>query len=735
MKLSPERFGPDGLAQEDLPAIQDVRRRLLNGWLSTLSILGFPAAVSGAIQASQHGMYAYAVAYLSIYAIFLGSVLVLRKASTNLRSALAILSLFAISVVILTRIGLSGEGDILLVAVCVMTAVLLGLRTGLVAVGVCVVTLCIIGAGMVFGFIPIDAERMLNSQTATAWITTVISFTMISIGLIISPEMFQRRLNESLEMVRRHSDETELANQLLRDEMNRRMEVQDALRESEQHYRDLVQSANSIILRMDTSGRVTFFNAYAERFFGYAESEILGKSVVGTIVPNRDGSGRNLAAMIEAIGRNPEKYASNENENMKRDGRRVWIAWTNRAVFDKEGTLSEILCVGNDMTERKKLEEQLRHVQRMEAIGTLAGGIAHDFNNLLASITGYTELALLDGAEDEKVRSHLHQVLSAGKRGKHLVDQILAFSRETVQEKRPTDMKVLVEEGLGFVRATLPTTVEIREDVRLESAMTYGEPTQIHQVLMNLCTNAGHAMQDQGGVLEVGLAEIEIDKRTGMGGSDLAPGVYLDLKVRDTGHGMDRAILDRIFDPFFTTKERGRGTGMGLAVVHGIVKGHGGAISVESEVGKGTTFHVFFPRYEREEGAMEVEAGKPLSTNKACILLVDDEEAIVSLGHQMLERMGHEVVGRTSSFEALEAFRAQPDRFDLVVTDLTMPKMTGIDLAQKILEIRPDIPIVLCTGFSEPVDPKRARGMGIRATLRKPFLIRQLTEAIREALA
>lgn len=391
--------------------------------------------------------------------------------------------------------------------------------------------------------------------------------------------------------------------------------------------------------------------------------------------------------------------------------------------------------------EKERLEVQLRHGQKMEAIGTLAGGIAHDFNNILGVIMGYTELALLDVPEGNSLRRKLDEVSKASNRAKDLVSQILAFSRKggkDEQERKPVQISLIVKEVLKMLRSSLPTTIEIRQNIKTQNIKTgmatvLADPTQIHQVLMNLCTNAAYAMRDKGGILEVSLADVDIDSDAAAKHPDMTPGRYQRLTVSDTGHGMDSAVMERIFDPFFTTKGPGEGTGMGLAMIHGIVKNHDGVITVHSKPGKSTTFQVFLPTAESVVTA-EPEHFTPLPLGNERILFVDDEETLVSVGQQMLEGLGYEVVGRTSSIEAMDVFRTQPDKFDLVITDMTMPNMTGADMTKAIMRIRPDIPIILCTGFSEVISEEKAKAIGIREFIMKPITSRKIAETIRSVL-
>ena len=384
--------------------------------------------------------------------------------------------------------------------------------------------------------------------------------------------------------------------------------------------------------------------------------------------------------------------------------------------------------------EKLNAEAQLQQAQKMEAIGTLAGGIAHDFNNILGAIMGYSELIKMKLPEESDLISDLDQVIRAGERARDLVRQILTVARQQRQEQRPIQIRYIINEALNLLKATLPSTIEIREDLAKDAGIVNADPTQVHQVIMNLCTNAGHAMQEDGGVLTVELANVEIDDLSASRHLDLNAGSYLRLTVSDTGYGMTSEIMERIFDPYFTTKDTGEGTGLGLSVAQGIVKAHGGTITVYSEPGIGTTFHVYLPVIQEAERAEKEESEAPLPTGNERILFIDDEQVLVEIGSQMLERLGYEVVTKRSSVQALELFRAEPDRFDLVITDMTMPEMTGDKLAQKFMKIRPDIPVILCTGHSKQISEQKAKEIGIRAFIMKPILRRTIAETIREAL-
>ena len=785
-----------------------------------------------------------------------------------------------------------------------------------------------------------------------------------------------------------------LGNLMVMSEKRRRYE--EKLRESEERYRELVENANSIIMRMDRNGRVTFINEYAQSFFGYRASEIIGKSVVGTIVPEKDSAGIDLQAMIMDIGAHPQLYVSNENENMRRDGSRLRIAWTNKPFFNELGEVSEILCVGNDITERRKaedlakeatikmqevvratrvglwdwildtnkvhfstewkrqigyeeheliddftewesrvhpddlvqtlakireaidvprpdcqvefrfrhkdgsyrwilalisvligdngkatrllgthiditerkqaekdlrhsyelmsyiikhntsalavhdkalnylfvserylqdykvkekniigkhhydvfpdlpqkwrdvhqkalsgitssaendrydredgsiewttwecrpwyqgngeiggfvvytevvtdkiksaeqkllLQKQLSQAQKMEAIGVLAGGIAHDFNNILGAILGYAEMVQDDCPIGSRMRNDIDRVVEASHRAKELVKQILAFSRQTDTEEKPLQPTLIIKEAVKMLRPSLPSTIDIQQNIDPDVGLIFADPTQIHQILTNLCTNAFHAMEETGGILTISLKNKELHLSDLVSEPDVQPGLFVDISVADTGPGISPQIVDKIFDPFFTTKEVGRGTGMGLAIIHGIAKKSGGVVSFQSSPGEGTIFHVYMPVYISTSTLTdEIPPIELIQPGIERILFIDDEKMLAEMGKTMLERLGYKVTMATSSIEALKTIQNQQENFDLVITDQTMPDMTGIDLARRILQIRPGMPIILCTGFSNLISEEKARIYGIKGFAMKPLAKKDLAALIRTVL-
>ena len=507
-----------------------------------------------------------------------------------------------------------------------------------------------------------------------------------------------------------------------------------ALLATTNRYRVLFENAGDAIFVLDLTGRILDANRIACERLGYSRKELL----------SRNWSDIELRKPDESAEDRLKKLCRAENlifetEHKCRDGKILPIEMSICiAQYDREPNL---LIIARDITERKEAEKekallqaQLRQSQKMEAIGTLAGGIAHDFNNILTPISGYTELALRKIPEDSKARNNLEQVLIAVQRAKSLVRQILTFSRRDEQQRCSLEIQSIIKEALKLLRASLPSTIEIRSSFNSKGSIT-ADPTQIHQVMLNVCTNAHHSMRENGGILEIRLDDITLTHRQSQNLPDLKPGRYVCLTISDTGHGMTKEIVDRIFDPYFTTKPEGEGTGMGLSVVHGIVKSHGGSIAVESEPGKGSTFRVFFPgNQEKTQKNDEMDSSAPLPRGNENILIVDDEKTVTHVMEQMLVDLGYHVSTVNSSLEALELFRQTPDSFDLVISDSTMPKMTGAKLISEIHRVRPHIPVIMATGNREEINPEQAQAMVTRFFLLKPPSIKDLARAVRSVL-
>ncbi|VAX22874.1 hypothetical protein MNBD_NITROSPINAE04-702 [hydrothermal vent metagenome] len=382
---------------------------------------------------------------------------------------------------------------------------------------------------------------------------------------------------------------------------------------------------------------------------------------------------------------------------------------------------------------KKELESQYRQSLKMQAIGVLAGGIAHDFNNILSAIIGYTDLTMDRLPEGSRERDNLGEVMKAGRRAKALVKQILTFSRQEDQEKKPVELYLIVKETLKLLRASVPSTIKMKEDIDPDSGSVLADATQMSQVVMNLCSNAEFAMREKGGELIVSLREVDLDNELAKNNPSLADRKLIKFSVTDKGCGIDPATMERIFDPFFTTKKAGDGTGLGLAAVHGIVTSHGGAITVKSKPGLGATFDVYLPKADKP-AVDEIKKIFQACKGNERILFVDDERPLVRLGMEALGQFGYDVVGETSSVEALNRFRATPEKFDLVITDQTMPNIAGDELAREMIKIKNNIPVILCTGFSKTITPEKAKNIGIRDFILKPVLANELAVTVRKTL-
>jgi PAS domain S-box-containing protein len=498
---------------------------------------------------------------------------------------------------------------------------------------------------------------------------------------------------------------------------------------AQEKYKALFENAVMGIFQTSLEGHIISANPELARILGYGSPEELMSAVTADRLYVQPNQRSELMRLFQEKGTLQEQ----EVQLYRKDGSTTWVVVSCRAVLDKSG--KPLHCDGYmiDTSDRKLLEKQLRQAQKMEAIGTLAGGIAHDFNNILSAVIGYAEMALRNPEVSGKLRHHIEQIYKAGNRAGDLVEQILAFSRQSDENRYPLRISPIVKEALKLLRASIPSTIEIHQNIQSEPDSVLANPSNIHRILMNLCTNAAQAMSGRKGILEIGLAPVDIKPNDVLIHQGLTPGMHIKLSVSDTGQGISHEIIDKIFDPFFTTKKPGEGTGMGLSVVHGIVKSYGGTITVQSEVSKGTRFEVYLPLLIEEEKKQPKEAA-PIVGGVECILFVDDEESLVELGEGMLTGLGYKVVGRTSSLEALELFRAHPDWFDLVITDVTMPNMTGLELARELMLIRPDIQVILCTGFSELVTSESVKSLGLREVIMKPILLEQIDASIRRLI-
>ncbi len=519
-------------------------------------------------------------------------------------------------------------------------------------------------------------------------------YWFITLGLTFIVAIFFVRISYAKRILKQQANELEVNRDRLEEVVEERT---NELSQSEKKYRALFENEQDAIIIYDPKTMIiSDANPAMSEIYGYSHEELVGMDCL------------ELSAEVQKSIKTASKASKSGQFSVKLR----WHKKKDGTVFPLELVVYSIELSGKlvgftvikDLTEQKKaqkekknLENRLNQAQKMEAIGTLAGGIAHDFNNILGAILGYAEMARDDCPSGTTVVKDLDKVLEASNRAKDLVTQILAFSRQGDAERIPVQPTSIVGEAIKMLRPSLPATIEINQDITSTTSLVLADPTQIHQILMNLCTNAFHAMEETGGKLDIALKETHLGTEDLVYEPDVEPGTFIQLSVCDSGPGISPTTKERIFDPYFTTKENGKGTGMGLSIVHGIVKSYGGYISLYSELGEGTVFHVYLPVIE-EDALPEIETIEQVVGGKERVLFIDDEKILTEMGKDMLERLGYHVTTRNSSLTALETFQNQPDQFDIVITDQTMTGMTGVDLARRMLQVRPDIPIILCTG-------------------------------------
>lgn len=511
--------------------------------------------------------------------------------------------------------------------------------------------------------------------------------------------------------------------------------VQKKVKEEQLVLAKVIHQAAEGVMTFDQDTRVLYLNPAWEKICGVNAGEVVGNWFDDQPCTEKNQAFFRAVKNVIKTGESIKEQFLNERS----DGSRYQVEASISPVITEHSDVVRYVAVIHDITYETELQDQLRTAQKMEAIATLAGGIAHDFNNILAAILNNTELVLDDLPQDHELREHLEVVYQAGGRGKDLVKQILTIGRQNIQERKPVIIEIIVKECLHLLRATLPSTIEIRTSITPNLGLVAADPSQLHQVILNICTNAADAMAEQGhGLLEITLEEATLSSRARDLQAALKPGSYLKLSIRDTGHGMERDVLERVFDPFFTTKGQGKGTGLGLSVAHSIIKNHGGLLNVESVPGQGSEFHVYLPKVHCTREQPERDNTLMVAKGHEKILFVDDEPDLVFAGKKILEKLGYEVVADTDSRAALQSFMVRPDSFDLVITDQTMPHMTGEMLAKEMLKIRPDVPIILCSGNglfdSTGISMAKARAIGIREFMQKPYERSEMSQLIRQLL-
>lgn len=507
-------------------------------------------------------------------------------------------------------------------------------------------------------------------------------------------------------------------------------ESEELLQVEKDHLETITRNIGAGLVIISKDYKILWENKVFSQISGGIQGENCFKTIfqLDTVCP-----GCKLSEIFES-GKN---QLSHEQQGLDASGNRIWFEIIATPIKDRDGNITAALELVVPITQRKlaeeekeKLEKQLRFSQKMEAIGTLAGGIAHDFNNILAAILGYTSLAQMDLEDADKVKEDLDQIYKGAIRAKELIQQILTLSRETEQQKQPLEIGMVIKEALKLLRSSLPTSIDIKHKI-ISREKVFSDATQIHQVIMNLCTNAYHAMRDSGGILTVSLTDAVITKEIYIPKIEIPPGKYVVLKVEDTGDGMSDNVMERIFDPYFTTKEVGEGTGLGLSVVHGIVKGNKGYISIYSEVGVGTCFMIYLPVFEGETVTESISIiTPPVPGGCEKILFVDDEAPIANLAKQGLEKYGYRVTTCSNGKDALHEFEKNVNDYDLIITDMTMPQMTGIELVEHVRKLKPGFPIILCSGYSDLIRKKQIENLNL-SYLEKPVEMKELVRVVR----
>ncbi|WP_051309183.1 hybrid sensor histidine kinase/response regulator [Desulfogranum japonicum] len=511
-------------------------------------------------------------------------------------------------------------------------------------------------------------------------------------------------------------------------DLTEQREVEYSLRKSQEQWEKTFNAIDDIVTILDTDMKIVKINRAGFEALGLSSNDIIGRHCHELFADLKKACPK---CPILKTKRTFEPYSKEVTH--EKLGKTFLVSAA--AILDTEKNLTHIVHTAKDITEKKKIEAELLQAQKMEAIGTLAGGIAHDFNNILTSILGYAELAKSSAPVKSELSKDIDQVLRATQRAIDLVRHILSFSRKADYSLKPLEPHLIIKEALKMMRASIPSSIRIQEEIDDHCGWIMADPTSIHQIIINLCTNAQHAMEREKGILSIRLYRQAVTQEDLRGEQDGSIGQFIVLEVSDTGNGIEPKILERIFDPYFTTKEDGKGTGLGLAVIHGKVKDFQGFIRVKSKVGQGSTFSMYFPALESHiNNQIPTAPEGPIPKGTERVLVVDDEEAIANLTKVTLEKLGYTVTAFTSGMEALKKLRENADQFDVVITDQTMPGMNGGELAKEILKIRPDMPIILCTGYSSILSKEEAIAIGIRKYLKKPLQRKELAQACRELL-
>ena len=720
------------------------RARILFSILFAAMLFVTFASITGIATAVEQGAWG-----LIIFNLFGDTICVFlifsRRLKYTTRASVTLMMCYATGIAVILSVGPLSGGAVWLFAFAVLVGILLGARPAVFAILLNAGSLSIIAWLMAAGKYGADFPFF---QTPQIMVSAIVNFVVMNAivavsvaslvkGLVVTSEnkgaLAESLKQEQVQLVR--------AKEELEIEITERKQAQKDLGESKEKYRRFIENAPMAVYTINTEGAFTYGNKKLLEITGYRMEEWLNKPFHPIVHPD------DLELVVDKVYKrisgqgNPDPY---EIRIFHSSGDIMWVEIVSESIFEKsESGANKLVGMQSFMTditgrkkaekERTRLEKELHQSRKMESLGTLTGGIAHDFNNILYIMIGNVDLALGDVPQWSPLHANLEAIKTAGLRAAGIVKQLLNFSQPSEQDLKPVEIIAVFRDAVSFLRSTIPTTIEIRQQLPDSEITILADPVQINQLLMNVCNNASQAMEQTGGRLDINVQRILKSTDEMKAFPDLPAGDYLRLTIGDTGPGIDSKIIDRIFDPYFTTKEFGKGVGMGLTVVHGIVGNHGGFIAVDNQPGSGAVFTILFPIVADQHPSL-LETADDIPLGNETVLFVDDDEVIAEMTQQILERLGYEVKTTTNPSEALALFEAHPDDFDLVITDMTMPQMTGVGFYERLKQVRDEIPVIVCTGYSSLIDEEKARQMGIAALVMKPIIISEIARTVRTVL-
>jgi len=704
------------------------RTQILSIMLLAAVIMGFFVLIPVVFLAIEEQLWILLASDMLLLALAL-FLLIFPQIGFFLRAMASLSMIYGVGLLVIFNVGIISGGPAWLFCFAVLAGVLLGSRAAVIALLINTATYVFIGFLLSKASWGIFSPPFLPDKLL---VSAGVNFLFLNALAAICVSVLVKGLTRSHEKEKQLTKRLKEKQLMLEAQIVEREQSKIALKESEEKYRTILGSIEDGYFEVDLHGNLIFFNTSLCRILGYTREELTGMNHIDFM--DKANAAKIYKAFHEVYQTGVPTRAI-DWQLIRKDGSKCFIEIVVSLICDADAKGVGFRGIARDVSHRKNLEQKLRQAYKMESIGTLAGGIAHDFNNVLSIILGNAEIAFDQIPEANPARDNFAMIKSASMRAADIVKQLLNFSRETEQKLNPLDLVSLVREELKFLRSTLPAFIEIRETLPDIYVPILGDSVQINQLLINICTNAAQAMEKEGGVLEISITPFALEAEDLLAHPDLESGKYVRLTIRDTGPGIAPENLDKIFDPYFTTKAVGKGSGMGLAVVHGIVKNHFGTIGVKSDLGKFTQFEILFPlTHEISEGTThDTKASTPVRGSET-ILFVDDDAVVIRTTQSVLNYLGYRVETRSDPREALALFAERPGEFDLVITDMTMPRMTGASLAGEIMSIRPGIPVIICTGHSDLIDEETAKNMGISSFLMKPVTLEKMAKTIREVL-